>query len=40
MVQSLNLYTKFAGKMAYNNSVDPDQTDPEGAAWSESLLSR
>ena len=24
-------YTKFADKMSYANSIDPDQTAPEGA---------
>ena len=31
-------YTKVSEKMAYANSVDPDQTAPEGAVWSGSTL--
>ena len=31
-------YTKIADKMAYANSVDPDQTAPSGAVWSGSTL--
>ena len=27
-------YTKVSDKMAYANSIDPDQTAPEGAVWS------
>ena len=27
------LYTKVSDKMAYVNSVDPDQSAPEGAVW-------
>ena len=30
--------TKVSGKMSFANSVDPDQTAPEGAVWSESTL--
>ena len=32
------LYTKVSDKMAYANSLDPDQTAPEGAVWSGSTL--
>ena len=32
------LYTKSSDKMVYANSVDPDQTAPEGAVWSASTL--
>ena len=32
------LCTKVADKTAYANSVDPDQTAPEGAVWSGSTL--
>ena len=31
-------YTKVSDKMAYANSVDPDQTAPDGAVWSGSTL--
>ena len=31
-------YTKVYNKMANANSVDPDQTAPEGAVWSGSTL--
>ena len=31
-------YNKVSDKMAYANSVDPDQTAPEGAVWSGSTL--
>ena len=31
-------YTKVADKMSYANSIDPDQTTPEGAVWSGSIL--
>ena len=31
-------YTKVSDKMAYANSVDHDQTAPEGAVWSGSTL--
>ena len=31
-------YAKVAGKIAYANSADPDQTAPEGAVWSGSTL--
>ena len=31
-------YTKVSYEMAYANSVDPDQTAPEGAVWSRSPL--
>ena len=30
--------TKTSDKMTYANSVDPDQTAPEGAVWSGSTL--
>ena len=30
--------TRVFDKMAYANSVDPDQTAPEGAVWSGSTL--
>ena len=33
-----NSNTKGSDKMIYANSVDPDQTAPEGAVWSESTL--
>ena len=33
-----NSNTKASDKMAYANSVDPDQTAPEGAVWSVSTL--
>ena len=32
------LYIKVVDKMAYANSADPDQTAPEGAVWSGSIL--
>ena len=32
------MYTKVPDKMAYANSVDHDQTAPEGAVWSGSTL--
>ena len=32
------LYIKSSDKMAHANSVDPDQTAPEGAVWSGSTL--
>ena len=32
------LYTKVSDKMAYANSLDPEQTAPEGAVWSGSTL--
>ena len=31
-------YTKSSDKMAYANSVNPDQTAPDGAVWSGSTL--
>ena len=34
----VTLDTKWSNKMAYENSVDPDQTAPEGAVWSGSTL--
>ena len=33
-----NSNTKASDKMRYANSVDPDQTAPEGAVWSGSTL--
>ena len=33
-----NSNTKASDKMTYTNSVDPDQTAPEGAVWSGSKL--
>ena len=33
-----NANTKASDKMTYANSVDPDQTAPEGAVWSGSTL--
>ena len=33
-----NSNTKASDKMTYANSVDPDQTAPEGAVWSWSTL--
>ena len=33
-----NSNTKMSDKMTYANSVDPDQTAPEGAVWSGSTL--
>ena len=33
-----NSNTKASDKMTYANSVDPDQTAPEGAVWSGSTL--
>ena len=33
-----NPNTKASDKMTYTNSVDPDQTAPEGAVWSGSKL--
>ena len=33
-----NSNTKASDKMTYANSVDPDQTAPEGAVWSRSTL--
>ena len=33
-----NPNTKVSDKMTYTNSVDPDQTAPEGAVWSGSTL--
>ena len=33
-----NSNTKASDKMTYTNSVDPDQTAPEGAVWSGSTL--
>ena len=35
---SKNSNTKASDKMTYANSVDPDQTAPEGAVWSGSTL--
>ena len=32
------MYTKVSDEMAYANSADPDQTVPEGAVWSGSVL--
>ena len=32
------LNTKVSDNMTYANNVDPDQTGPEGAVWSESTL--
>ena len=32
------LYIKSSDKMAYANSIDPDQTAPSGAVWSGSTL--
>ena len=32
------LYTQVSDKMAYTNSLDPDQTALEGAVWSGSTL--
>ena len=31
-------YTKVSDKIAYTNTVDPDQTAPNGAVWSGSTL--
>ena len=31
-------YSKVANKMAYANSVDPDEPAPEGAVWAGSTL--
>ena len=33
-----HVFSKDSDKMAYANSVDPDQTAPEGAVWSGSKL--
>ena len=33
-----NSNTKACDKLTYANSVDPDQTAPEGAVWSGSTL--
>ena len=30
--------TKVSDKVAYTNNADPDQTAPEGAVWSGSIL--
>ena len=31
-------YNKVSDEMAYANSVDPDQTAPDGAVWSGSTV--